>query len=55
MTYTLLAIVAIGVLFPLVWVLLDTLSPSSTGAIDLASPHWSNFVTAWQEAGSAST
>jgi raffinose/stachyose/melibiose transport system permease protein len=51
MTYTLLAIVSIAVLFPLVWVLLDALSPSSTGAIDLTSMHWSNFVTAWQQAG----
>jgi raffinose/stachyose/melibiose transport system permease protein len=51
MTYTLLAIVSIAVVFPLLWVLLDALSPSSTGAIDLTSMHWSNFVTAWQEAG----
>jgi ABC-type glycerol-3-phosphate transport system permease component len=23
----------------------------AAGGIDLANPHWSNFVTAWQEAG----
>jgi raffinose/stachyose/melibiose transport system permease protein len=51
MTYTLLAIVSIAVLFPLAWVLFDALSPSSTGAIDLAHLQWSNFVTAWREAG----
>jgi raffinose/stachyose/melibiose transport system permease protein len=51
MTYTLLAIVSIAVLFPLAWVLFDALSPSSTGAIDLAHLQWSNFVAAWQQAG----
>jgi raffinose/stachyose/melibiose transport system permease protein len=51
MTYALLGIVAIGVLFPLVWVLFDALSPSSTGAIDVTHLQWSNFVTAWEQAG----
>jgi raffinose/stachyose/melibiose transport system permease protein len=51
MTYTLLAIVSIAVLFPLVWVLFQALSPSSVGAVDLTHLQWSNFVTAWQQAG----
>ena len=29
----------------------DALSPSSTGTIDLGHLQWSNFVTAWQQAG----
>lgn len=49
--YVLLVIVAMGVLFPLVWVLGDAISPNATGTIDLAHPRWSNFVTAWQQAG----
>jgi raffinose/stachyose/melibiose transport system permease protein len=51
MTYTVLVVVTAGVLFPLVWVLFDALSPNPTGAIDLGALHWSNFVTAWKEAG----
>jgi raffinose/stachyose/melibiose transport system permease protein len=51
MNYTLLSLVSIAVLFPLVWVLFDALSPSSSGAINLAHIQWSNFPTAWEEAG----
>ena len=49
--YVLLGLVAAGVLFPLVWVLFDALSPSSSGAIELSHLQWSNFWTAWREAG----
>lgn len=49
--YSLLGLVAAGVLFPLVWVLFDALSPSSSGAIELDHLQWSNFVTAWTQAG----
>jgi raffinose/stachyose/melibiose transport system permease protein len=49
--YVILAIVGIGVLFPLAWVLLDALSPNSTGTIDLGHISWSNFTTAWTQAG----
>ena len=51
MTYTLLTLVSAGVLFPLAWVLFDALSPNPTGAIDIAHLQWSNFTTAWREAG----
>jgi raffinose/stachyose/melibiose transport system permease protein len=48
--YVILAVVAIGVLFPLIWVLLDAISPNTTGAIDLSSLDWSNFAAAWRQA-----
>ena len=49
--YVILGFVAIGVLFPLVWVLLQSLSPNSTGALDVGHLSWSNFSTAWTQAG----
>jgi raffinose/stachyose/melibiose transport system permease protein len=49
--YVILAFVALGVLFPLGWVLLQALSPNSTGAIDVSQLSWSNFSTAWTQAG----
>jgi raffinose/stachyose/melibiose transport system permease protein len=49
--YTILVVVGAGVLFPLVWVLLDAVSPNTSGAIDLGHVRWSNFTDAWQQAG----
>jgi raffinose/stachyose/melibiose transport system permease protein len=49
--YVLLALVSAGVLFPLVWVLFDALSPSPSGAIELSHLQWSNFAAAWTQAG----
>ena len=40
-----------GVLFPLVWVVCSALSPNATGTLDLGHLSWSNFVTAWTQAG----
>ncbi|MBO0830657.1 MAG: carbohydrate ABC transporter permease [Actinobacteria bacterium] len=44
-------LVAVGVLFPLIWVLLDALSPNVSGSMDLSHLDWSNFPTAWSQAG----
>ncbi|HEY0539090.1 MAG TPA: carbohydrate ABC transporter permease, partial [Actinoallomurus sp.] len=49
--YALLTILAVSVLFPVVWILGVALSPNSTGTLDLGHPQWSNFVTAWTEGG----
>jgi raffinose/stachyose/melibiose transport system permease protein len=49
--YFLLVVVALWVMFPLIWVLGVALSPSTSGTLDLGHPQWANFVTAWQEAG----
>jgi raffinose/stachyose/melibiose transport system permease protein len=51
MNYTLLTLVSIAVVFPLVWVVFDALSPSPSGAIDLGRLQWSNFSVAWEQAG----
>jgi raffinose/stachyose/melibiose transport system permease protein len=50
-SYVILFVVAVGVLFPLIWVLLDALSPNASGSMDLSHLAWSNFPTAWQQAG----
>lgn len=52
--YIILIIVAVGVLFPLVWVVLNALSPDANGGIDLGQLHWSNFSDAWTQAHFAS-
>jgi raffinose/stachyose/melibiose transport system permease protein len=49
--YTLLTLLAVSVLFPIVWILGVAISPNTTGTLDLGHPQWSNFVTAWTEAG----
>jgi raffinose/stachyose/melibiose transport system permease protein len=49
--YVLLGLVSVGVMFPLIWVLLDALSPSSSAAVELTHLQWSNFLTAWTQAG----
>jgi raffinose/stachyose/melibiose transport system permease protein len=49
--YIILGIVAVGVLFPLAWVLLQALSPNATGSIDVGQLNWSNFSSAWTQAG----
>ena len=49
--YVLLVIVALWVMFPLVWVLGVAVSPNISGTLDLAHPQWANFATAWQLAG----
>lgn len=49
--HVLLILLAGSVLFPLVWILGVALSPNPTGTLDLAHPQWSNFVTAWRQAG----
>lgn len=51
MSYALLVLVSAGVLFPLAWVVFDALSPNATGAIDISHLQWSNFATAWKQAG----
>jgi raffinose/stachyose/melibiose transport system permease protein len=51
MNYVLLAVVSIAVIFPLVWVLLDALSPSPAATIDVGHLQWANFITAWRQAG----
>src|SRR5690349_9701183 len=48
--YIVLIIVAVGVLFPLVWVLLNALSPDVNGGIDVSRLRWSNFSDAWTQA-----
>jgi raffinose/stachyose/melibiose transport system permease protein len=50
-SYVILFVVAVGVLFPLIWVLLDALSPNASGSMDLSHLSWSNFPTAWTQAG----
>jgi raffinose/stachyose/melibiose transport system permease protein len=49
--YALLTLLAVSVLFPIAWVLGVALSPNTTGTLDLGHPQWSNFVTAWEQAG----
>jgi raffinose/stachyose/melibiose transport system permease protein len=49
--YVILLVVSAGVLFPLVWVLFDAVSPNTSGAIDLGHIRWSNFSDAWTQAG----
>lgn len=49
--YAILLVVAAGVLFPLAWVLLNSLSPDVNGGIDLSQLRWSNFADAWSQAG----
>lgn len=49
--YVLLTLVAVCVLFPLLWIVGNALSPSVSGNLDLGHLQWSNFVTAWKQAG----
>jgi raffinose/stachyose/melibiose transport system permease protein len=49
--YTLLTILSVSVLFPLAWILGVALSPNASGTPDLGHPQWSNFATAWTQAG----
>ncbi len=51
LSHLLLILLAASVLFPLAWIFGVALSPDSTGTLDLAHPQWSNFVSAWQQAG----
>ncbi|MFF1399640.1 carbohydrate ABC transporter permease [Streptomyces sp. NPDC058287] len=48
--YAILTAVAVGVLFPVAWIIGVAVSPNSTGTLDLSSPHWGNFATAWAQA-----
>ncbi|MBO0867271.1 MAG: carbohydrate ABC transporter permease [Micromonosporaceae bacterium] len=50
-SYLVLSLMAVVVLFPVVWFLLISLSPETSGAISLSRPRWSNFAHAWQQAG----
>jgi len=49
-SYVVLSLMAVVVLFPVVWFLLTALSPDTSGAISLSAPRWSNFVEAWRQA-----
>lgn len=49
--YVVLTLVAICVVFPLVWILGVAVSPSVNGNLDLGHLHWGNFATAWHEGG----
>ncbi|MER6526822.1 carbohydrate ABC transporter permease [Streptomyces sp. NPDC001508] len=49
--YTFLTLLALGVLFPVVWILGVAVSPDIAGTLDLGHLQWSNFTEAWQEAG----
>ncbi|MGW6142505.1 carbohydrate ABC transporter permease [Streptomyces sp. NPDC055140] len=42
--------IAVGVLFPIGWVLGVALSPNATGTLDLGDLRWGNFTTAWAQA-----
>ncbi|NUW46126.1 carbohydrate ABC transporter permease [Nonomuraea rhodomycinica] len=46
-----LTLLALSVLVPVGWILGVAVSPSTSGTLDLAHPQWSNFATAWQQAG----
>lgn len=48
LNHVILAVVAILVIFPVIWFVLTALSPEASGRIDLTRITWSNFVTAWQ-------
>ena len=49
--YAFLTLLAASVLFPIGWILGVALSPSTSGALDLGHPQWSNFTNAWHQAG----
>ncbi|MEV4016034.1 carbohydrate ABC transporter permease [Nonomuraea angiospora] len=51
--YAFLTLLAASVLFPIVYILGVAISPSTSGTLDLAHPQWSNFSTAWHQAGFA--
>ncbi|WP_308467136.1 carbohydrate ABC transporter permease [Rathayibacter soli] len=48
LNHTVLVIVSILVVFPVIWFVLTSLSPSTTGQIDLTHLTFSNFPSAWQ-------
>ncbi|WP_203919231.1 carbohydrate ABC transporter permease [Rugosimonospora africana] len=50
-TYVLLAVITLAVVFPLIWVIGDALSPDPNGSLDLGHLTWSNFGQAWREGG----
>lgn len=49
--YTFLTLLAVGVLFPVVWILGVAVSPDIAGTLDLRHLQWSNFTEAWRQAG----
>jgi raffinose/stachyose/melibiose transport system permease protein len=49
--YAFLTLLAVGVLFPVVWILGVAVSPSTSGTLDLGHLRWSNFVDAWEQGG----
>lgn len=49
--YAFLTLISASVLFPIVWIIGVAISPSASGALDLGHPQWSNFATAWHQAG----
>lgn len=49
--YAFLTLLAAAVLFPVAWILGVAVSPDISGSLDLGHLQWSNFSTAWQQAG----
>ncbi|MGW3449644.1 carbohydrate ABC transporter permease [Streptomyces sp. NPDC001076] len=49
--YAFLTLLAVGVLFPVLWVLGIAVSPDIAGTLDLGHLQWSNFAEAWRQAG----
>jgi raffinose/stachyose/melibiose transport system permease protein len=51
LNHGILLVVAVLVLFPVVWFVFTALSPSKSGQLDLLHPDFGNFATAWNEGG----
>ncbi len=47
--YLVVIALTIGVLFPVAWFVLTSLSPNTSGALDLSNISWGNFATAWRD------
>ncbi|MFE2498432.1 carbohydrate ABC transporter permease [Streptomyces scopuliridis] len=48
--YAFLTVLAVAVLFPVVWILGVAVSPDISGTLDLGNVQWSNFAEAWRQA-----
>ena len=47
--YVIVIALTIGVLFPVAWFVLTSLSPNTSGALDFSKIAWSNFGAAWHD------
>jgi len=47
--YVIVIALTLGVLFPVAWFFLTSLSPNTSGALDVSHLSWGNFAAAWRD------